>query len=152
MKFQRNLGDARAFRTAAILFSLFGIAFLIIYLVTRDSVFLRLLAMGAPTSLFCFYLAYSAGRDYVVFQEDKILFSNRFAADFAVNVSDIEAVLVPSQKALRNKWKSNEIIFKRASEYNSVSHTPEIEAYILEHLDVRVIYYDDRSKALRNKV
>ena len=150
MKFRRNLEHEKAFKVMAIFCLLFSIAFLVVYLVTQNPTFLRFLVLGILSFLPCACLVYGTRRDYVEFQKDKIVFINVLGSDVEINISDIEAVMIPSPKALKQKLKDNEIFFKQSSGYHALSYTPEIEKYILEHFDFRIVYYDNYNKVFKS--
>lgn len=151
MKFRRNVKQEKVFKKTSILLSIFNIAFLIIFFVTQNPAFVRLFAAGIFTSLPIFYLIYSIRRDYIEFKNDKIVLINHIASNIEINISDIETVLIPSQKALMSKLKDNEIFLMQTSGYNPISYTPDIEKFILKHLDIQIVYYDNYNEIFNNK-
>ena len=151
MKFRRNTKQEKMFKKVALLSLLFSVAFLIIYFVTQNTAFIRLFATGIFTSIVVFYLVYTEKRAYIEFQKDKIVFINHIASNIEISISDIEAIIMPSEKALKSKLKDNDILFKQSSGYNPVSYTPDIEKFILEHLDIPIIYYDNYNDAIKMK-
>lgn len=52
-------------------------------------------------------------KSFVEFQEDKIILINGNGMNIVINIDEIEAALIPSPKALKNKMKENAIVFKR---------------------------------------
>ena len=151
MKFRRNIKQEKVFKKAGISLLLFSTAFLIIYFVTQNTAFIRLFATGIFTSILVFYLVYTEKRAYIEFQKDKIVFINHIASNIEINISDIEAIIMPSVKALKSTWKDNDILFKQSSGYNPVSYTPDIEKFILRNLDIPIIYYDNYNDAINIK-
>ena len=151
MKFRRNTKLEKMFRKVAMLSLLFSVAFLIIYFVTQNTDFIRLFAVGIFTSIAVFFLVYTEKRAYIEFQKDKIVFINHIVSNIEISISDIEAIIMPSEKALKSKLKDTDILFKQSSGYNPVSYTPDIEKFILEHLDIPIIYYDNYNDAIKMK-
>ena len=151
MKFRRNTKQEKMFKKVALLSLLFSVAFLIVYFVTQNTDFIRLFAAGIFTSIVVFSLVYTEKRAYIEFQKDKIVFINHIASNIEISISDIEAIIMPSEKALKSKLKDTDILFKQSSGYNPVSYTPDIEKFILEYLDIPIIYYDNYNDAIKMK-
>ena len=64
-------------------------------------------------------------------------------------VSEIQSILIPSEKAVKNKVKANPIIIKHKDMQNIISYSVEIEEYIKNNLNVNIEYYDKYSKAIK---
>jgi len=97
-------------------------------------------------------MGYSMSNNYIEFQQDKVVFINHIAPSVEINISEIELIMVPSPRALNRTSKENNIIFKRPATTNITSYTPEIEQYIIEHINVRIIYYDNYKNAINSAI
>ena len=109
MKFRRNLEHEKTFKFAVIFLLLSSAALLIAYLVTQNTTLLRSFVLGIVSSLLCAYSLHSARQSYIEFKKEEIIFVNHIGANITIKISDIEAVIMPSEKALKSKLKDHEI-------------------------------------------
>lgn len=119
------------------------IILLVIYLITFNSDILRLLGSVLVVVPLYFFGSRSLKRDFVEFQEDKIIIINSNARNIEINISEIETIILPSAKALKSKKEDNPIVIKRVNTSNIISYSVEIENYIKENLSNYISYYDD---------
>jgi hypothetical protein len=143
MKFRRNVKEEKLFYKVAIGSLVVFIILLVIYLITFNSDILRLLGSVLVVVPLYFFGSRSLKRDFVEFQEDKIIIINSNARNIEINISEIETIILPSAKALKSKKEDNPIVIKRVNTSNIISYSVEIENYIKENLSNYISYYDD---------
>jgi hypothetical protein len=143
MKFRRNVKVEKLFYKVAIGSLVVFIILLVIYLITFNSDILRLLGSVLVVVPLYFFGSRSLKRDFVEFQEDKIIIINSNARNIEINISEIETIILPSAKALKSKKEDNPIVIKRVNTSNIISYSVEIENYIKENLSNYISYYDD---------
>ena len=150
MKFRRNIKEQRLFNIVAIVSLVALIVLSICYIFTFDKDILRFIVLLFLVVGLYFFLANNLKKCYVELLEDKIIFINSNSnLNFEINIEDIIVVMIPSEVALKNKFKENAIIIKRADMHNIISYSLEIEKYIKDNLNVNIEYYDNYSKALK---
>ena len=69
--------------------------------------------------------------------------------DIVINISEIEAIMIPSAISRKRKMHSPPIILKRREIKNIISYSIEIEKYIKKNLKTNIVYYDKYSKAIK---
>ena len=143
MKFRRNVKEEKLFYKVAIGSLVVFIILLVIYLITFNSDILRFLGSVLVVVPLYFFGSRSLKRDFVEFQEDKIIIINSNARNIEINISEIETLILPSAKALKSKKEDNPIVIKRVNTSNIISYSVEIENYIKENLSNYISYYDD---------
>lgn len=143
MKFRRNVKEEKLFYKVAIGSLVVFIILLVIYLITFNSDILRFLGSVLVVVPLYFFGSRSLKRDFVEFQEDKIIIINSNARNIEINISEIETIILPSAKALKSKKEDNLIVIKRVNTSNIISYSVEIENYIKENLSNYISYYDD---------
>lgn len=150
MRFRRNISAHKIFNAAAIIYLIATIVLLIIYFINHEKTLLRFIILLIFIFPLYFYILYITKNQYIEFTKDKIIIINHNNVNnFEFNLFEIIVIKIPSQKALKNKFKENAIIIKRPTMVNVISYTKEIETYIKENLKVNIEYYDNYSKALK---
>ena len=159
MRFRRNISAQKTFNAVAIISLIATIVLLIIYFINHEKTLLRFIILlyvclvGNFDSVKVtpsFNISYITKNQYIEFTKDKIIIINHNNVNnFEFNLSEVIVIKIPSQKALKNKFKENAIIIKRPTMVNVISYTKEIETYIKENLKVNIEYYDNYSKALK---
>ena len=149
MKFRRNVKDEKAFLWAAIGSLVFLAILLVIFIITRDNELLYLIIPAIPVPPLLFYISISTKKQFVEFEEDKIILINGNGRDIVINISEIEAIMIPSAISRKRKMQSPPIILKRREIKNIISYSIEIEKYIKENLKTNIVYYDKYSKAIK---
>lgn len=150
MKFRRNIKEEKTFKFTAIVFLIIFIILLVICLFTDDTVIsIRFGSLSALIIPLYFYISHILKHSFIEFKTDKIILINHKSNNIVIELSEIKEILIPSQNALKNKFKANNIIIKRKDLNNVVSYSKEIEEYIIENLKVTIIYYDNYSKAIK---
>ena len=150
MRFRRNISAQKTFNAVAIISLIATIVLLIIYFINHEKTLLRFIILLFFIFLLYFYISYITKNQYIEFTKDKIIIINHNNVNnFEFNLSEVIVIKIPSQKALKNKFKENAIIIKRPTMVNVISYTKEIETYIKENLKVNIEYYDNYSKALK---
>lgn len=150
MRFRRNISAHKIFNAAAIIYLIATIVLLIIYFINHEKTLLRFIILLIFIFPLYFYISYIIKNQYIEFTKDKIIIINHNNVNnFEFNLSEVIVIKIPSQKALKNKFKENAIIIKRPTMVNVISYTKEIETYIKENLKVNIEYYDNYSKALK---
>ena len=153
MKFRRNVHEKKFFAAVAIIGLIVSVILLIVYFITSDKDLIELFVWSLLIPPLYFYSSFKFKNDFIDFQEDRIVIINGLGGNIEISISNIEAILIPSPTALKNKFKGNNIIFKRQgfeNIKNIVTYTKDIENYIKEHLDVSIVYYDNYSDALKS--
>ena len=149
MKFRRNTKDEKIFKITAILLLVLFIILLVIYFFTNEILLIRFgfsLALIIPLY---FYISYILKNSFVEFKTDQIIIINYKSNNIVIELSEINEILIPSQKALKNKFKANNIIIKRKNINNVISYSKEIEEYIIENIKTNILYYDNYSKVIK---
>ena len=149
MKFRRNTKDEKTFKIAAIFFLVLFIILLLIYLFTNEVLSIQFGSASALIILLYFYISYTLKNSFIEFKSDQIILINHKSNNIVIELSEINEILIPSQKALKNKFKANNIIIKRKDIHNVISYSKEIEEYIIENLKVNILYYDNYSKVIK---
>ena len=149
MKFKRNAKDEKIFKIVAIFFLVLFIIFLVIYLFTNEVLSIQLGSVTALISPLYFYISYTLKNSFVEFKSDQIILINHKSNNIVIELSEINEILIPSQKALKNKFKANNIIIKRKDIHNVISYSKEIEEYIIENFKANILYYDNYSKVIK---
>ena len=150
MRFRRNISAQKTFNAVAIISLIATIVLLIIYFINHEKTLLRFIILLFFIFPLYFYISYITKNQYIKFTKDKIIIINHNNVNnFEFNLSEVIVIKIPSQKALKNKFKENAIIIKRPTMVNVISYTKEIETYIKENLKVNIEYYDNYSKALK---
>ena len=149
MKFRRNVKDEKMFRWVAIGGIVLIVMLLIVYFITRNADLFDLFVPALLVPPLFFFISYILKKSFVEFKENQIIFVNGNGRDFKINISDIEAILIPSSKALKNKFKDNSIVIVRQEIKNIISYSMEIEKYIKENIEVDIVYYDDYRQAIK---
>lgn len=150
MRFRRNISAHKTFNAVAIIYLIATIVLLIIYFINHEKTLLRFIILLIFIFPLYFYILYITKNQYIEFTKDKIIIINHNNVNnFEFNLFEIIVIKIPSQKALKNKFKENAIIIKRPTMVNVISYTKEIETYIKENLKVNIEYYDNYSKALK---
>ena len=151
MRFRRNIKDERSALIASILAAIAAITLTIIYFINKNKNvldFIFPLVLIAVVSLACTFVL---RKSYVKFEKNMIIIENNKAANISIKISDVRLIMIPTQKALKNKFKENAIIIKRVGTNNIISYTKEVEVYIKENLKIDIEYYDNYTKALKEK-
>lgn len=149
MKFRRNTKDEKTFKIAAIFFLVLFIIFLVIYLFTNEVLSIQFGSVSVLIIPLYFYISYTLKNSFIEFKSDQIILINHKSNNIVIELSEINEILIPSQKALKNKFKANNIIIKRKDIHNVISYSKEIEEYIIENLKVNILYYDNYSKVIK---
>ena len=151
MRFRRNISAQKTFNAVAIISLIATIVLLIIYFINHEKTLLRFIILLYVCLVGNFdSVSYITKNQYIEFTKDKIIIINHNNVNnFEFNLSEVIVIKIPSQKALKNKFKENAIIIKRPTMVNVISYTKEIETYIKENLKVNIEYYDNYSKALK---
>ena len=149
MKFRRNVKEEKLFHRVAIGGLVLLAVLLIVYLTTHDNVLLDLLVPALLIPPISFFISNSMKKDFVEINENEVVLINGNGYNITIDTSDIEAILIPSSKALKNKVKGNAIVVKRSEIKNIFSYSSEIEQYIKETLPIRIVYYDDYSQVIK---
>ncbi|MBR7186316.1 MAG: hypothetical protein IKD43_02355 [Clostridia bacterium] len=149
MKFRRNIKEEKLFRWVAIGGIVLIVMLLIAYFITRNADLFDLIVPALFVPPLFFFMSYMLKKSFVEFKENQIIFVNGNGRDFKINISDIEALLIPSPKALKNKFKDNSIVIVRQEIKNIISYSMEIEKYIKENIKVDIVYYDDYRQAIK---
>ena len=149
MKFRRNVKDEKAFLWAAIGSLVFLAILLVIFIITRDYELLDLIIPAIPVPPLLFYISISTKKQFVEFEEDKIILINGNGRDIVINISEIAAIMIPSAISRKRKMHSPPIILKRREIKNIISYSIEIEKYIKKNLKTNIVYYDKYSKAIK---
>ena len=149
MKFRSNAKDEKLFKIVAILFSVLFIILLVIYFFTNEILLIRFVFLSALIIPLYFYISYILKNSFVEFKTDQIILINYKSNNIVIELSEINEILIPSQKALKSKFKANDIIIKRKDIHNVISYSKDIEEYIIENLKVNILYYDNYSKAIK---
>ena len=123
MKFRRNVKVEKLFYKVAIGSLVVFIILLVIYLITFNSDILRFLGSVLVVVPLYFFGSRSLKRDFVEFQEDKIIIINSNARNIEINISEIETIILPSAKALKSKKEDNPIVIKRVNTSNIISYS-----------------------------
>lgn len=149
MRFRRNVKEEKLFRWVAIgALVLLGVL-LIVYGITRNHDLLDLIVPAFLVPPLSFFVSYTLRRDFVELNENQIVFINGNGRDIKIDISDVEAILIPSPQALKKKRKDNPIIIVRREIKNIISYSAEIETYIKENVKVDIAYYDDYGQAIK---
>ena len=143
MKFIRNVKEEKLFNKVAIGSLVAFVILLIVYLITFNSDLLRLLGGLLLVFPLYFFLSRSLKRDFVEFQENKIIIINSNNMNIEINIKEIQSIILPSKKALKRKMSDNPIVIKRLDTNNIISYSKEIENYIKEYVNVEISYYDN---------
>ena len=143
MKFRRNIKEEKLFNKVAIGSLVAFVILLIVYLITFNSDLLRLLGGLLLVFPLYFFLSRSLKRDFVEFQENKIIIINSNNMNIEINIKEIQSIILPSKKALKRKMSDNPIVIKRLDTNNIISYSKEIENYIKEYVNVEISYYDN---------
>lgn len=143
MKFRRNVKEEKLFNKVAIGSLVVFIILLIVYFVTFSSDLLRLLGALLLVFPLYFFITRSLKRDFVEFQEEKIIIINSNAKNIEINIKEIQTIIIPSEKALKRKMSDSPIVIKRLNINNIISYSKDIENYIKDNVDVEVSYYDN---------
>ena len=122
---------------------------LIVYGITRNHDLLDLIVPAFLVPPLSFFVSYTLRRDFVELNENQIVFINGNGRDIKIDISDVEAILIPSPQALKKKRKDNPIIIVRREIKNIISYSAEIETYIKENVKVDIAYYDDYGQAIK---
>ena len=149
MKFRRNLKDEKVFKSAAIFFLIIVVVLTLIYVFTQEKELIRLILGLLLVSPLKFYISFILKKSYVEINKDKIVLINHKSNNIEIIVSEIQSILIPSEKAVKNKVKDNPIIIKHKDKQNIISYSVEIEEYIKNNLNVNIEYYDKYSKAIK---
>lgn len=149
MKFRRNTKDEKTFKIAAIFFLVLFIILLVIYLFTNEVLSIQFGSVSALIIPLYFYISYTLKNSFIEFKSNQIILINHKSNNIVIELSEINEILIPSQKALKNKFKANNIIIKRKDIHNVISYSKEIEEYIIENLKVNILYYDNYSKVIK---
>lgn len=149
MKFRRNLKDEKVFKSAAIFFLIIVVVLTLIYIFTQEKVLIRFILGLLLVSPLYFYTSFILKNSYVEINKDKIVLRNHKSNNIEIIVSEIQSILIPSEKALKSKVKDNPIIIKHKDKQNIISYSVEIEEYIKNNLNVNIEYYDKYSKAIK---
>lgn len=149
MKFRRNLKDEKVFKSAAIFFLIIVVVLTLIYIFTQEKVLIRFILGLLLVSPLYFYTSFILKNSYVEINKDKIVLINHKSNNIEIIVSEIQSILIPSEKALKSKVKDNPIIIKHKDKQNIISYSVEIEEYIKNNLNVNIEYYDKYSKAIK---
>ena len=152
MRFRRNHNEEKLFKRMGRLFLLLPIILGAYYFITRNADVLGMFLTCILLPPFFFFMGYSMSQNYIEFQQEKIVYINHIAPSIEIYISEIELIMVPSPEALNSNTKENNIIFKRSATTNITSYTPEIEQYIIEHINARVIYYDNYKNAINSAI
>lgn len=149
MKFRRNLKDEKVFKSAAIFFLIIVVVLTLIYIFTQEKVLIRFILGLLLVSPLYFYTSFILKNSYVEINKDKIVLINHKSNNIEIIVSEIQSILIPSEKAVKSKVKDNPIIIKHKDKQNIISYSVEIEEYIKNNLNVNIEYYDKYSKAIK---
>lgn len=149
MKFRRNLKDEKVFKSAAIFFLIIVVVLTLIYVFTQEKELIRFILGLLLVSPLYFYISFILKNSYVEINKDKIVLINHKSNNIEIIVSEIQSILIPSEKALKSKVKANPIIIKHKDKQNIISYSVEIEEYIKNNLNVNIEYYDKYSKAVK---
>lgn len=74
---------------------------------------------------------------------------NSNGMNIIININEVETIIIPSPKALKNKMKGNDIVLKRATMINIISYNLEKENYIKNNHNIDVVYYDNYTQAIK---
>ena len=149
MRFRRNLKDEKTFKIAAIFNLIAWVIILVIYCFTKEKELIGLSIACLLISPVYFYITHVLRNSHVEFQKDKILLLNYKSSNIVIDIADVILILIPSEKALKNRFKSNDIIIKGKNGINVISYSIEIEKYIIENIKVEINYYDNYSKVIK---
>lgn len=143
MKFRRNIKEEKLFNKVAIGSLVLFITLLIVYFTTFNSDLLRVIFGLLLVFPLYFVITRSLKRDFVEFQEEKIIIINSNTKNIEINIKEIQSIILPSEKALKRKMSDNPIVIKRLDTNNIISYSKEIENYINEYVNVEISYYDN---------
>ena len=143
MKFRRNIKEEKLFNKVAIGSLVIFITLLIVYFTTFNSDLLRVIFGLLFVFPLYFVITRSLKRDFVEFQEEKIIIINSNTKNIEINIKEIQSIILPSEKALKRKMSDNPIVIKRLDTNNIISYSKEIENYIKEYVNVEISYYDN---------
>ena len=149
MKFRRNLKDEKVFKSVAIFCLIIVVVLTLIYIFTQEKVLIRFILGLLLVSPLYFYISFILKNTYVEINKDKIVLINHKSNNIEIIVSEIQSILIPSEKAVKNRVKDNPIIIKHKDKQNIISYSVEIEEYIKNNLNVNIEYYDKYSKAIK---
>lgn len=149
MKFRRNVKEEKLFHKVALFSLIAEIVLVIFYFVTYNKELIRFIVLLLFVFPLYFIIVYLLRKSFVEFQKDKIILINGNGMNIVINVNEIEVILIPSSKALKNRMKENAIILKRPSISNIISYNVEIENYIKNNYNLNVIYYDNYTQAIK---
>ncbi len=149
MKFRRNVQEEKLFKIYAAIFAVVLVIFIIMFIVTKESNLIRLILPVFLAVVLFIANAASLSKSYIEFKKDKIIIINGNNRNFEINMDEIEVIKLPSEKALKNKMKMNAVIFKRKDAVNISTYSLEIEEYIKKNLNVKIVYYDNYTTALK---
>lgn len=149
MKFRRNLKDEKVFKSVAIFSLIIVVVLTLIYIFTQEKVLIRFILGLLLVFPLYFYISFILKNSYVEINKDKIVLINYKSNNIEIIVSEIQSILIPSEKAVKNKVKDNPIIIKHKDKQNIISYSVEIEEYIKNNLNVNIEYYDKYSKAIK---
>ncbi len=149
MKFRRNVKEEK-FSCGVAIGGLVLLAILfVIFVTTRDNALLNLIVPAILIPPLSFFISISMKKQFVEFKEDKIILINGNGRDITIDISEIEAIMIPSATALKSKIQDNPIILKRRVIKNIISYSIEIEEYIKKNLKIDIVYYDKYSRAIK---
>ena len=74
-----------------------------------------------------FYISFLLKNSYVEINKDKIVLINHKSNNIEIIVSEIQSILIPSEKSVKSKVKGNPIIIKHKDKQNIISYSVEIE-------------------------
>lgn len=149
MKFRRNVKEEKLFHAVALFSLIVTIILTAVYLLNHNENILQFIGLLVLIFLLYFYIVHSLRKNYVEFQDDKIILINGNSRNIVINICEIETILFPSAKALQNKLNENAIIIKRAAVKNIINYNPQIERYIKDNYKIDTIYYDNYKKAIQ---
>ena len=108
MKFRRNISAQKTFNAVAIISLIATIVLLIIYFINHEKTLLRFIILLIFIFPLYFYISYITKNQYIEFTKDKIIIINHNNVNnFEFNLSEVIVIKIPSQKALKNKFKEN---------------------------------------------
>lgn len=125
------------------------IALVTIYFITFNKELIRLILLLLFVFPLYFVIVYLLRKSFVEFQEKKIMLINSNGMNIIININEVETIIIPSPKALKNKMKGNDIVLKRATMINIISYNLEKENYIKNNHNIDVVYYDNYTQAIK---
>ena len=149
MKFRRNVQEEKLFKIYAAIFAVLLVVFIVMYIVTKENNMIRIILPVFLAVVLFIANAASLKNSYIEFKDDKIIIINGNNRNFEINMNEIEEIKLPSEAALKNKMKQNAVIIKRKDAVNISSYSVELEEYIKKNLKVKIVYYDNYTKALK---